>query len=211
MLLAEEFVLLALDPGGTLARSALNHFEVAVGVTGALVTELVQQGHVAIVDDRVEIIGTRPAHPLLAQVLDNVDGLRGKKLRSRLGSIKHSGWGEVIDSMTTAGILGREDHALKPTRHPVIDRASQETLLAQVRSAAVGDGPMDARTATLLALAGPCQMLEVVAPDRKDHKVAKRRIAEATDQVPAAAAVKAVISDMTATMMAAAISVSGSS
>ena len=52
---------------------------------------------------------------------------------------------------------------------------------------------MDDTTATLLALAGPSQLLEVVAPDRADRKMAKRRIKEAADAVPAAAAVKYVI------------------
>ena len=52
-----------------------------------------------------------------------------------------------------------------------------------MRAAAVSDEPLQPRTASLLALAGPCQMLEVVAPDRKDRKVAKRRIEEATESL----------------------------
>jgi hypothetical protein len=47
--------------------------------------------------------------------------------------------------------------------------------------------------ATLLALAGACRMLEVVAPNRGERKRAKQRIKEATDQVPVAAAVKYAI------------------
>jgi hypothetical protein len=49
------------------------------------------------------------------------------------------------------------------------------------------------RDAVLLALAGPCQLLEVVAPERADRKQAKRRIAAASEQVEAAAAVKCAI------------------
>lgn len=66
--------------------------------------------------------------------------------------------------MIDRGILGRERSLLSPTRHPVTDVAAHEALLARVRAAATGDGPLDPRTATLLALAGPCQLLEVVAP-----------------------------------------------
>ncbi len=43
-----------------------NQPAVAVGVTGALVTELAQQGHLDLADGRVYLTGTRPAHPLLA-------------------------------------------------------------------------------------------------------------------------------------------------
>ena len=208
MLLAESFVLLALDPDGTLARGIGNQPAVAVGVQGALVTELVQQGHVDLRDGRIRLTGTRPGHPLLARALDNLAPHEGKKLKSRLSSVKHAGWGEVVDAMVADGVLGREKHALRPTRHPVADPAAHAALLAEVRAAAVGRAPLDGRLATLLALAGPCQMLEVVAPARSDRGQAKRRIAEATEQVPAAAAVKHVIDAMNATVAVAATTAS---
>ena len=57
---------------------------------------------------------------------------------------------------------------------------------------------MEPRIAALLALAGPSQLLEVVAPARSDRAKAKKRIAEAAGQVPTAAAVKYVIESMSA-------------
>ena len=87
-------------------------------------------------------------------------------------------------------MLGREKQPLHPTRHPVTDPAGHAALLADVRAAATDDGPLSQRDAVLLALAGPCQMLEVVAPDRADRKQAKRRIAQASEQVEAPDAVK---------------------
>lgn len=199
VLLAEEFVLLALDPDdGRPAHGLSNQPAAAVGVTGALVTELVQDGHVAIDDGRIRLTGTRPANELLAEVLDNLAVHAGKKSKSRLGSVKHSGWSEVVDAMVASGIVGREKELLRPTRHPVIDKAAHGSLLAEVRAAAAGDDRMEPRIATLLALAGPSQLLEVVAPARSDRPKAKRRIAEAAEQVPAAAAVKYVIESMAA-------------
>lgn len=203
MLIAEEFVLLALQPDGRLVRGASNQPAVALGVTGALVTELAIDGHLDLVDGRIRPTGTRPGHPLLAQVLDNTQRHAGKKLTSRLASIKHSGWPEVVDLMIAEGVLGREHVALRPTRHPVADPAAHAALLAEVRAAAVGRGPLDARLATLLALAGPCQLLEVVAPERRDRKAARRRIDAAADQVPAASAVKAAIEAVQVAVIAA--------
>ena len=198
MLLAEDFVLLALDPDGTMARGTSNQPAAAVGVTGALVTELAQAGHLDLDDGRIRLTGTWPTHPLLAQALENIGPHDGKKLKSKLASIKHAGWSEVVDSMVDNGVIGREKDLLRPTRHPVIDPVAHAALLAEVRVAATGDGPLDRRTAALLALAGPSQMLEVVAPERSDRPRAKRRIKEAAEQVPAAAAVKYVIESMTA-------------
>ncbi len=201
MLIAEEFVLLALNPDGTPATYQPGY---ATGVTGALVTELVQEGHVTLEGGRVGLTGTVPTDSLLRQVLENVAKLDGKKLKSRLGSIRHSGWNEVVDGMIDAGVLGRHRPSpLQPTRHPVSDPVAHAALLARVRSAATGDDPLAPRDATLLALAGPCQLLEVLAPDRADRKHAKRRIADATVQVPAAAAVKYVIGATTAAIVAA--------
>ena len=63
---------------------------------------------------------------------------------------------------------------------------------------------MDPATATLLALAGPCQLLEVVSPERSGRRHAKRRIKEASAQVPVAEAVrKEIESRRSATTVAA--------
>lgn len=204
MLIAEEFVLLALTPDGSPARGVTYQNGYATGVTGALVTELQLQGHVTLEDGRVGIVGTTPVHPLLRQVLDNVLGLDGKKLGSKLGMIRHSGWNEVVDAMIDAGVLGRvRPSALQPTRHPVTDPALHDAVLTRVRAATRGDRALDYRDATLIALAGPCQLLEIIAPDRAERKHAKARIAEATRWVPAAVAVKRVIDAQAAAVIAA--------
>lgn len=214
MLLSESFVLLALDPEGLPARGVSNQPAAAIGVTGALLTELVQNGHLELDEGRIHLTGTRPSDPQLATTLDEVSRFEGKKLKSHLASIKHSGWSEIVDRMISSGILGREKHALRITRHPINDRALQESLLAEIRAAATGSGPLEGTTATLLALAGPAQLLEVVAPERSDRKHAKKRISEAAEQVPAAGAVKYVIeAAVVAAAMAGAVaaaSVSGS-
>ena len=118
VLIAERFVLLALRPDGRLARGATSQSSVATGVTGALVAELAFDGHLAIDAGRIRLTGTRPAHPMLAQALENIRPHEGKTLKSRLGSIRHSGWSEVVDGMVDAGVLGHEGGALRPTRHP---------------------------------------------------------------------------------------------
>lgn len=211
VLLAEAFVLLALDPDGTPARGLSNQPAAAVGVTGALVTELAQQGHVDFAGGRVHLTGTRPTHPILAQALDNLAPHEGKKLKARLAAVKHAGWKEVVDAMIAEGVLGRVKHGLRATRHPVIDSSAQAAILAEVRAAATGDGPIEPRTAALLALAGPSQLLEVVAPQRSDRAHARDRIADAAEQVPAAAAVKYVIDSMNAAVAAVAVSAAVSS
>ena len=124
MLLAEMFVLLALDADGRLARGSSTQPAVAVGVTGALITELALDGHLDLTDGRIRPGKTRPDDPLLDQVLTNVEPHAGKRLKSRLASIKHSGWNEVVDRMIDEGADGILDR-----RHPAVRaRASGPAL-----------------------------------------------------------------------------------
>ena len=91
MLLAESFVLLALDADGTVARGTSNQPSAAVGVTGALIIELVRDGHVDLADGRIHLTGTVPTHPQLALTLENLRPHEGRKLKNRLSAVKHSG------------------------------------------------------------------------------------------------------------------------
>lgn len=202
VLIAEELVLLALHPDGTLARGQSTQPSVATGVTGALVAELALAGHIDLGDGRIRLTGSRPDHPVLAQALDNLSPHAGKKLKSRLGAVKRAGWSEVVDGMIADGALGRDKASLRPTRHPITDPGRHAQLLARLQQAATADVDLDDRTAVLLALSGPCQLLEVVAPERSDRAEAKRRIAEAADRVPAAGAVKHVIDSVNAAVIA---------
>lgn len=193
MLLAEALVLLALAPDGRLARGTSNQPAVSTGVTGALVTELALAGHLLLDDGRMRLTGTRPEDPFLAGVLGEVARHEGKRLRSRLGSIRNAGWPEVVDHMMARGLVGHETAFLRPTRHPVLDPALHAEVRARMRAAATGTQPLDRWTEALLALAGPSQLLEVVAPDRSDRRHARRRIKEAGRNVPAADAVQRVV------------------
>lgn len=204
VLIAEEFVLLALTPAGSPARGASYQSGYATGVTGALVTELQLQGHITLDGGRIGVVGSVPEHPLLRQVLENLRPYDGKKLGSKLGMIRQSGWNEVVDAMVDAGVLGRQrPSALQQTRHPVTDLDLHRTVLARVQAAARSDGPLDYRDAALIALAGPCQLLEIVAPERAERKHAKARIAEAARWIPAADAVKRVIDSQNVVVIAA--------
>ena len=115
--------------------------------------------------------------------------------------MKHAGWNEVVDGMIAGGALGRDTTRLRPARHPIADHGRHAQLLARLRQAATTDVDLDDRTAVLLALSGPCQLLEVVAPERRDRSGAKRRISKAADRVPAAGVVRYVIDSVNAAVI----------
>jgi hypothetical protein len=203
MLLAEELLLLGLDPvKGTVVSSARR--ELLVGLAGALVGELALAGLVDLAGKRFIAVGTPPEDPLLAaahQALARSTGRRAADQLRRLDKGIGGVWARLVDGLAGQGVLGRRrDRVLvfTVTRHPVLQPAVREELLARVRAAAAGDGQLEPRTAVVLALTGPSGLLEVVAPDQASRRHAERRVETAAELTPVAPVVKKVIAEMQA-------------
>jgi hypothetical protein len=203
MLLAEELLLLGLDPDrGTVVNSARQ--QLVVGLSGALIGELALSGAVQLSGGRFLAVGPAPEHPLLARV----HALLAKPTRRRAaGQLRQVDkavggiWPRLVNGLIDQGVLGRrQDRMLfwSLTRHPVLQPAARNEPLQRVRLAATGDNGLEARTAVLLALAGPSRLLEVIAPDGADRRHARQRIKMATELTPVAPVVKKVIAEMQA-------------
>ena len=209
VLIAEELLLVALDPvKGTVPLGARTYLN--VGLAGALLAELAIAGNLGIKDGRIVPAGDPPTDPFLAEVLVAIRSeTRAEKARSAVKKLdKQVGgvWHRLVERMVAAGTLGEDKQGhLMPTRHPVLDRPRQDSVLGGVRASAAGDGPLVPRSAVLLALTGPCRLLERVAPDRSGRRHAKARIKEATDQAPFGPEVKQVIDELIAAVAIAAV------
>nr|MDT0663617.1 GPP34 family phosphoprotein [Micromonospora sp. DSM 115978] len=191
MLIAEELLLMALDPvKGSPVNS--NKQPMAATLAGALVAELAIEGGVVVDDKRFRSVGKRPTHPLLAQAhrqLETIKGRRSADQLRRLDKALGGVWKQVAGGLASQGVVRREERRVLfvgVDRHPVRRTDLRGEVIGRAQAAAVGDGPLDPRTATLLALAGPSRLLEVVAPDRADRKHARDRIATATKESPVA-------------------------
>ncbi|HVF14525.1 MAG TPA: GPP34 family phosphoprotein [Acidimicrobiales bacterium] len=190
MLLAEELALVAIDPRsgrhGVGTRDQLN-----ACLAGTLVAELLLEGHAAPGDrdGRIVPVESRPradAPTLAGAAL--VVAEKGPRLKAVLshmsrGLQQHAGmstWDGVTSGLVDAGILGPADDGVA-SRRPLLDAAARDAVVARLRAAAASDAPMDRRTAVLLSMTGPAQLLELVAPDRSTRKHARRRIDHALD------------------------------
>jgi hypothetical protein len=177
---------------------------VKVGLAGALLAELAVNGQLIMGDDgRVRTGDTRPGDELLAGIYDAVrTHLEGKKAKQVIGGLsRHIGGSRdrVVDRLVHAGVLGRDrPSVLRPTRHPVLDTAARQAVLDQVRTAARGEGPVRPDVVVVLALAGPCRLLERVALDRRTRGEAKKQIARAAAEAPFAPGVAKIINELIA-------------
>lgn len=202
VLIAEMLLLVAVNDKGHVPAGSDAFMK--AGLSGALLAELAIDGRLTIAEDGTVRAGdTRPGDDLLADVYDAVrEHLAGRKagqlvrgLDRRIGG----SWNRVVDRLVGTGVLGREKPSVfRPTQHPVLDTAGRQVILDQVRAAAAGDGPVSADVAVVLALAGPCRLLERVAPDRQTRGEAKRRIARATAGTPFAPDVAKIIDELIA-------------
>ncbi|MGD9996813.1 MAG: GPP34 family phosphoprotein [Ilumatobacteraceae bacterium] len=208
MLLAEELALVAIDPDS--GRHALGvRSNLNACLAGLLIAEL------ALPDP--------PATPLLDAVSDIVDE-SGSKPKAALSAMSRGlerrlgkgTWDAVVDGLVDRQVLAPPTGVLRP-HTDVVDVGARDEVVARLRTAAAGDDPLDVRTALLLSMTGPAQLLELVAPERSGRRHARRRIDHALDGTfsePIAEAVRKVLADAAAAVIAttvAATAVAGSS
>jgi hypothetical protein len=214
MLLAEELLVLALDP--VEGRPPLGKGDaLELGLCGALLCELVLGEKVALGGDRVEVADAGPTgDELLDEVLCVVgnDAGRPRKLKGcvkaldrRLGNVR----GRIAGRLVGSGVLGEERRRgagiVPVTRYPVLDRETQRRLQGEVHGwVAAASSPIDPRLASLVALLGACRLLGTVSRDKAERRRASARARAAIEENPTARAVRAIIEEVQAAAAASA-------
>jgi hypothetical protein len=211
MLLAAELALVAIDPEsgrhalGT--RDALN-----ACMAGLLIAELTLDGAVTRGDKDSTVVPVdevAPASPVLAAAREIVVE-KGPKVKHTLSHMSRGltqrlgagTWDTMIAELAREGAIETEEGGLRD-RHRVLGR--RDEIVARLRVAAAGDDRLDPRTALVLSMTGPAQLLEVVAPDRSARKHARQRIDHALDESalePIGATVRAVLAEAAAVVAA---------
>ncbi|MFD2764032.1 GOLPH3/VPS74 family protein [Micromonospora eburnea] len=206
--LADELVLLAYDDAGVnrLGSPALDH-----GLAGAVLVELALARRVDLVDDRLVVRDAAPTgHPLLDAALATIGADRRR--RSPKDWIPRLAKGlpdEVLAGLVAAGVLRREaDRVLwvfPRTRYPSPDGGEPpvETAARQRMTAALTvDGPVDARTAGLLALTRAVGLHRRLFPEVPKDRLKSRLDEIAAGDWASAAAKKAIEQTQAALLIA---------
>ena len=211
VLIAEMLLLVAVNDKGHVPLGSDSFVD--IGLTGALLAELAIDGRLTIAQDGTVRTGdARPDDLLLADAYDAVrEHLEGRGTKRVIGGLsRHIGGSRkrVVDRLVDTGVLGRDRPSVfRPTRHPVLDTAARQAVLDQVRAAATGDGPVRPDVAVVLALTGPCRLLERVAPERSTRGEVKRRIARVTAETPFASDVTKIVDELIAAVAATATTI----
>lgn len=187
MLLAKELALVAIDPESE--RHAIGtRDQLNACLAGLLIGELVLDGAVTAGGAKRTLVLTgAPVTGLLAAAAEVISE-KGPKIKAVLshmsrGVAERTGsgtWDAVIAELVSDGVLVADDSGWR-TRYSVVDLSARVSIVDRLRSAAAGDGALHPRTAVVLSMTGPAQLLEVVAPERRTRKHARRRIDHALD------------------------------
>ncbi|MFF5172444.1 GPP34 family phosphoprotein [Micromonospora sp. NPDC000089] len=204
--LADELVLLAYDDAGTnrLGRPHLDY-----GLAGALLLELALARRVEVVDDRLVVTDPTPVgHPVLDDALARLaaEG-RARKPKDWIGRLAKQLPDRVLDGLVDRGVLRRDaDRVLglfprtrypSPTgAEPAAETAARQRMLAAVAA----DGPVDARTAALVALTRAVGLDRKLFRDLPKDRV-KARLAEISAGDWASAATRRAIEQTQAAIM----------
>lgn len=190
MLLAEELTLVATNPG-TGRHQLGTGDQLNACLAGLLVAELLLDGVIGLADkeDRIAMVpgGPMPSSPTLAAAAEVV-AEKGPSLKAVLSHMSRglkqrmgaSTWGAAVAGLTEAGMLGPAGEGLVP-RQPLRDPGARDNVVSRLQAAAAGEGPIEPRTALVLSMTGPGQLLGVVAPERNIRRHARRRIDHALD------------------------------
>lgn len=189
MLLAEELALVALHSES--GRHSLGtRDQLNACLAGLLVAELVLDGAAAPGDGKSTVVLTdrvASRSPLLSAASD-VIAAEGPKIKAVLshmsrGLHEHVGtgtWEAVMGELVRSGVVAPAESRVRP-RHELTDPTVRNAIVDRLQIAAAGDDPLDVRTALVLSMTGPANLLEVVAPDRGIRKHARKRIDHALD------------------------------
>ena len=152
--------------------------------------ELVLEGAAAAGDRVGQVVPTTRKHPdsTALAAAAQVVAAKAPKLMAILqhmdrgleGQLGVGTWDVVVAGLVVDGVLAPTEGSIRP-RNDVVDVGGREAVVARLQSAAESDGPMDPRTALLLNMTGPANLLEVVAPDRPGRRHARRRIDHGLD------------------------------
>ena len=205
MHLSEELALVAIDPRS--GRHALGtRSDLNACLAGLMVAELVVGGFAAAGSDERDVVlaGGAPESPALAAAAVVVAD-RGPRIKAVLSGMdrgleKQLGtgtWDTAVAGLVAASVIGPAEGKIRPS-HEILDPTIGEEAVARLQAAARGEGGDDVRTALLLSMTGPANLLEIVAPERSDRREARRRIDHAldgTDLGPIGKLVRKVISE----------------
>jgi golgi phosphoprotein 3 len=184
--MAQELLLLALkDEKGTLA---VDSTYVKVGLTGALLLELILDERLEVVDKKVRVKNPSvQLDPFLEDVMEHIrTSKKERKLKdwvSRISDKSPKLIREMTTSLVAEGILHHEEGRIlwvfPHHKYPTDDPAPESLIRRRIDDAVLGGSTPDPRTSALISLALACELTGELF-EKHVRREAKKRMKEIT-------------------------------
>jgi len=207
--LHEEILLLALkDREGTVASGTWY----VQALAGALMAELLLEGHISLSGKTVIAHATRTGDELLDESLALIASAKRRRTPaswlsklSSLRDLKH----RAAESLCQRGILAADRKKVllffERRIYPELDHAPEQAVVERLRQALFGkEAPVDPRTSVLISLAHHTGILSAVF-DKKELKRGKGRIKRVIEGDAIGAAAKEVVQAIQAAIIVSAV------
>ncbi len=148
--LAEDLVLLAIDPGNGVVHS---YGHLHYGIAGAELVALAEAGHIDLADDKIIVTGLAAStgDPDLDATLASLGAARRPpKARGWIGKSRGRATKTYLTRLVEAGAIERSNRLL--VRYTVIDMARSASLRSRVDAVALDAGPADSEQQAYAAL-----------------------------------------------------------
>ena len=183
-MLHEDILLLALDDEtGVVPFGSMYQY----GMAGGIVTELVLSRRITLTKQKksmlVDVVkATQTGDPLLDEVLERMrTAKRRASLQTWISRIAQTRklQARVAARLRDRGVLRSEEGRVllffRRTTWPTQNPAPEHDLVERIREAIRGDGVVDGRTATIIAIAKSCDLLKLHM-EKSELKARKQRI-----------------------------------
>lgn len=209
--LFDKFILLALDQKK--GKFLVDSFTLNYGLAGAILLELSELQKIEVKKRRIVVVDYKLTNH---QVIDASMKLINKSKKNRkprywiykLGNKSSEFRKFVLNNLYQKNIVNEEVNSylwglIKIKRYPVINTKEIDTIKDRIRKIVLEKLKPDMEAVLLLSLLSSCKLTRILFVTKKEHKEAKKRIKELTQNIEISEAISQTLKEIQAAVMVA--------
>ncbi|OFX24923.1 MAG: hypothetical protein A2041_11340 [Bacteroidetes bacterium GWA2_31_9b] len=212
--LYEEFILLSLDK--VKGKFLIDALSVNYGLAGAILLQLSQNENIIIDNKKIKLKNKKQTgDKILNNTLDLI--LKSKKYRNakywvnKIGSKAGSTRNDILVQLCDKKLIKVQKNKFlwifRYTNYPIINSDQVDEIIVRLKDIVLNYQKPDINSVLLLSLMNSCKLTRILFIDKKDHKIANKRIKELTKDIEIGEAVSQTIKEIQTAVLVASTSV----
>jgi len=211
--LCEEFILLSLDK--VKGKFLIDSLSLNYGLAGAILLQLSQNKKIVIENKKIIL---KDKNLLRDKILDSsIELINSKKphnakywvnkIGSKAGAIRNDILVQLCDKKLIKVQKNKFLWIFSYTNYPIINSEPVDEIILRLKDIVLNYQKPDLNSVLLLSLMNSCKLTRILFIDKKDHKIANKRIKELTKDIEIGEAVSQTIKEIQAAVLVASTSV----